>query len=202
MTTDDQPPDRNGYLTELARLERLIEEQTQLLAAHAARLHAIELRLGLVANQSTTRPFGQGRTPAQNEQAKEPHAPTQLPPSVPTGASEPVLPPQFSVTDDTTQTTHTTAPPSVTAPDADETFRHGEARRQATATTQTAHKYDSDRRATQDASATANVNPVAAGVSRAWGDLEARIACGASDFKTVSARHVHVEDGDVSVNRL
>src|SRR5256885_4195960 len=104
MSDNDPASERsNGYLAaKLARLERLLEEQS-------ARLRVVERQLGLDASAQATRPFGQGSATQPNAPANE---------------QRESAPPPFSVTDDTTQTTRTTAPPSVTAPDTDEAFSH------------------------------------------------------------------------------
>ena len=167
MITDDQPPDSNGTTAaKLARLERLLEEQAQMIAQQSARLAQLEQRVGLQARQQTTRPFAQGSAPTPQPTPPE-HTSAQH-------ATAPPTPPPFSVTDDTTQTTHNLASPSVTAPDADQTTSANATTEQTTTHTTYTHTTQQTPPASGP-SATTAPNPVAAGVSRAWGDLEARI---------------------------
>lgn len=173
MTTDDLSPDRstNGYLSaKLARLERMLEEQAQMLTEQSARLRAVEQRLDITAQP--TRPFGQGGATEQQQPAQpRPEAP----------------PPHFSVTDDTTAQVMHTAPPSAIAESASSNeqaatearaaYRYEAAAQPAPqATDTTAHAPYATPAQDAHGSGGANVNaPAAAVVTKAWGDLEARI---------------------------
>lgn len=174
MSDNDLPPDRsqNGYLAaKLARLERMLEEQAHMLAEQGARLRGVEQRLG-IEPAAPTRPFGQGRAPEREAQLHEQRA-----------AAPPTL---HSVTDDATaQTTSATAPPSVTAPAADEhAATHASETVSEPATTpdwravdyRQAQRENSARAEQENATRGAGApTPAAAAVSKAWGDVESLV---------------------------
>jgi uncharacterized membrane protein len=141
-----------------------------MLTEQAARLRVVEQQLGLTTQP--TRPFGQGGATGPPQQT----APTQ----------PEATPPHFSVTDDATaQSTHATPPSALAADsagsnehaatDARAAYRYEAGTQPATqATDTTAHAPYATQGARASSSADVNA-PAAAVVSKAWGDLEARI---------------------------